>query len=127
MNKRWKNFNELDFEMCTPKCSISAMSDAFMNRLQYARDLAGIPFVLNSAYRSSDYDKSKGRTGTGFHTLGHAVDIKCTSSRDRYKILNACLLAGFSGIGIGPTFIHVDDRYSVDGTDSKNVPVIWLY
>lgn len=124
MNKRWKNFNELDFVMCTPTCSLSFMADSFMNRLQTARDIAGIPFVLNSAYRSKDYELSKGRSGSGMHTYGRAVDIKCTKSTDRYIIVDACIKAGFTGIGIGPSFIHVDDRYF---NNPENKPLIWLY
>lgn len=118
MNKRWKNFNELDFAMAVPSCSLSSMNEGFMNRLQTARDIAGIPFKINSAFRSKEYELSKGRSGSGFHTLGAAVDISCKDSHSRLLIVDALLKAGFTGIGIGPTFIHVDDRVE---------QLIWLY
>lgn len=118
MNKRWKNFNELEFNMAVPSCSLKQMDESFMNRLQTARDIAGIPFRINSAFRSEPYELSKGRSGNGFHTLGAAVDLACTSSRDRLIIIDALLKAGFTGIGIGPTFIHVDNRSD---------KLIWLY
>lgn len=118
MCKRWKNFNEIEFQMCTPTCSLKQMNESFMNKLQTARDIAGIPFRLNSAFRSEAYELSKGRSGKGFHTLGAAVDIACTTSHERLIIIDALLKAGFTGIGIGPTFIHVDNRSD---------KLIWLY
>ena len=58
MCKRWKNFNEIEFQMATPSCSLKQMSESFMNRLQTARDIAGIPFRINSAFRSEQYELS---------------------------------------------------------------------
>lgn len=106
--------------MCTPSCSLSNMSQSFMNRLDMAREIAGIPFVLNCAYRSVTWDKLHGRSGNSYHTLGRAVDIKCLSSKERYKIVAALLKSGFTGIGVNKTFIHVDDRVVTD-------PLIFLY
>lgn len=102
-------FTEKEFERCSPSCSKSDMNVNFLSRLNYARFVADVPFVLNSAFRSSEYDKSKGRSGTGYHTQGRAVDIRCTSSRDRALIVWSCLNAGLS-CGISKTFVHVDDR-----------------
>ena len=77
--------------------------------LDCARADSGVPFVLNCAFRSVEYDKRKGRSGTSFHTLGRAVDIRCTDSYTRSKILQYCLRYGLS-CGISKTFIHVDNR-----------------
>ena len=52
---------------------------------------------------------------------GLAVDISCNSSRDRSIILTALIDSGFTRIGIGKTFIHVD----LDKSKSQNV--IWMY
>lgn len=86
------------------------MDTAFMLRLDEARALAGIPFVLNSAFRSYEYELDHGRSGSGYHTKGRAVDISCKDASSRYIIVKALIDAGFHGIGISNTFIHVDDR-----------------
>lgn len=103
-------FSEKEFNNLTPSCSLSDMDERFMNKLDLARAFSRIPFVLNCAYRSSDWDKSKGRTGLSYHCCGRAVDIRCKDSHNRFRIVYSLLNAGFTCIGIYPTFIHVDDR-----------------
>lgn len=116
-----KYFVEREFELCSPSCSLQDMHQATMLKLDAARKIAGIPFVLNSAYRSPSHDKSRGRSGTGAHTLGRAVDIRCSSDRNRFIIIEALLKAGFHRIGIAKSFIHADDS-------SEHTPeVAWLY
>ena len=115
---KYPNFKEREFFACSPSCSLKDMNESFMERLQTARTLAGVPFKLNSAYRSVVHEKSHGRTGKSMHTQGRAVDIKCVDSGYRYRIISALIAAGFHGIGVDNTFIHVDDRYS---------PLLWLY
>ena len=116
-----KHFNEGEFRACTPSCSLQNMKQGTMNRLDKAREIAGIPFVLNSADRSVAWEKSKGRTGTGAHTMGRAVDIRCNTSQNRMKIVRAALQAGFNRIGIGKTYVHLDDDLSLPQQ------VIWHY
>ncbi len=101
-------FNDSEFRKCSPSCSIDDMDPEFMATLDRIREKAGIPLVLNSAYRSSAYDKSKGRSGTGAHTEGRAVDIRCNTDSNRYKIITAALACGVTRIGIGKTYIHID-------------------
>lgn len=116
--RKYQFFEEGEFAKCVPSCSLSQMDSAFMIRLDTARCLAGIPFVLNSAYRSPEWDKSRGRSGKSFHCVGRAVDISCKDSVSRLQIVRALIKAGFIGIGIADTFIHVDDR---------TFPNLWLY
>ena len=118
IKNKYPNFSEQEFLACSPSCSLSDMDTNFMERLQTARTLAGVPFKLNSAYRSVDHELKRGRTGKSMHTKGRAVDIKCVDSGNRYRIISALLAAGFHGIGVDNTFIHVDDR---------DFPLIWLY
>lgn len=116
-------FKPEEFSRCVPKCNISDMSLSFLQKLDVVRDYAGIVFKINSAYRSSDYDKSKGRSGKGFHTLGRAVDIDCRNSVSRAKIIEACLRVGLS-CGVSSTFIHIDDR---DVDEGYLDPIVFLY
>ena len=104
-----KYFKESEFDRCTPTCSLQDMNQTTMDKLDAAREMAGIPIVLNSAYRSVDYEKSKNRMGTSAHTLGRAVDIRCNSDENRFKLIVALYRAGFTRIGVSKTYIHADD------------------
>lgn len=116
-----KYFAEKEFKACTPSCSLQDMSQELMNKLDEARAKAGIPFVLNCAYRSSAWDKKLGRSGNSAHTRGKAVDIRCSTSANRFKVVKALLEVGFKRIGIGKTFIHADVDSSLPS------PVIFDY
>ncbi len=116
-----RHFKEKEFNACTPSCSLQDMKQSTMNRLDTLRDLAGIPLVINSAFRSPEHDRSKGRSGTGAHTLGQAVDIRCSTSENRFKIVQAAIKAGFTRIGIDKSFVHVDD------STRHPQSVVWLY
>lgn len=114
-------FNESEFQACTPSCKRSQINDASLARLDLCRSIAKTPFILSSAYRSREYEISKGRSGTGAHTEGRAFDIRCADSSKRMLIVRAALEVGFTRIGIGKTFIHLDDSPNL----AQNV--IWLY
>lgn len=117
----YRYFTEKEFNACTPSCSIGEMDGDFMEKLDKLRDIAGIPIVINCAYRSREWDLKKGRSGNSAHTKGKAVDIRCIDSSNRYKILQAAIQLGFRRIGIADTFIHLD----MD--ESLPQGVIWLY
>lgn len=121
MKGNYEYFTDRDFKTANPSCSIDDMDKAFMYRLDKAREFAGVPFIVNSAYRTVEHEHKMGRDGTSSHTKGLAVDISVTSSRNRYHILRGLLKVGFTRIGIGETFIHVD------GDDDKAQKVIWDY
>ena len=104
-----KYFKESEFQRYSPSCSLQDMEQGTMDRLDKVRELAGIPLVLNSAYRSVEHEKRQGRAGTSSHTLGRAVDIRCNDSANRYKIVKAAIEAGFTRIGIGKSYVHLDD------------------
>lgn len=116
-----KYFSAMEFRKCTPSCKISQMDEAFLAKLDEVRERAGIPLVLNSAYRSKEYEWSKNRSGTSAHCEGKAVDIRCNSSSNRYKIVKAAMEVGFRRIGIARTYIHLDDA------SDKAQDVIWDY
>lgn len=119
--KLYRYFSEDDFKNALPSCSIDDMSPDLLDMLDKAREIAGIPFKVNSAYRTVEYEKSKGRQGTSRHCFGLAVDIACYTSNFRYRIVSALIEVGFHRIGIGSNFIHADIGYK--GSE----PIIWLY
>lgn len=121
MNLRsYKHFKPYEFECCVPKCSIDDMNADFLCALDDARELAGVPFTLNSAFRSKGWELEHGRTGTSSHCKGLAVDIRCSDSRRRYLIVNSLIAVGFMRIGINKSYIHVD-------SDPDKRSSIWLY
>ena len=117
----YRYFSDKEFKNCSPSCSINDMDKEFMDKLDILREKAGIPLVITSAYRSREWDLSKGRSGNGAHTKGVAVDIRCNNSHNRFLILKAAFEIGFKRIGIANTFIHVDDDSSLPQE------VIWGY
>ena len=116
-----KHFKEIEFQRTTPSCSLQDMKQSTMNKLDAARDIAGVPFVINSAFRTIEHEKRQGRAGTSSHTTGRAVDIRCNADSNRFKIIDALIKSGFNRIGVHKTFIHADDSE----THTKNV--IWFY
>ena len=97
------------------------MDLCFLDKLDQARAKAGIPFIINSAFRTEERNKLIGGSANSSHLKGLAVDIKATNSRTRFIILEALISVGFNRIGIADTFIHVD----LDLEKSDNV--IWTY
>ena len=67
----------------------------------------GKEFIVNSAWRSKDYNKSIGGAKNSIHMSGYAIDIK-VSAGDRDAVFLAAERAGFTGIGIYSTFMHLD-------------------
>lgn len=104
----------------------SKMNKEFLGRLSWARILASEPFFINSGYRSKEYNDTLRRLGyptspSSSHLTGCAADIRIISSASRFNILNALIAAGFTRIGVGKNFIHVD----TDPNKPQNI--IWTY
>ena len=88
--------------------------------LDNIRHRAGIPFKINSAYRSPEYNKKIGGVSNSAHCLGKAVDIAATDSKSRFLIIEAALHFGIQRIGIAKNFIHLDIK-------DEPIEVAWLY
>jgi len=117
-----KYFKLSEFDSPDEIGSGAKMDKKFLEKLDYARGNAGIPFKINSGYRTEHWNDKviKARIGSS-HKLGLAADIACRGSRDRALIIRALLEVGITRIGIGKTFIHCD----VD--KRKDQDVFWLY
>ena len=96
------------------------MDANFLHKLDKARSIAGLPFKINSAYRSPEHPLSI-KNPSSSHIKGLAADISAKDSRTRFIIVDALIKAGFNRIGIADTFIHVD--MDLD----KSNKVIWTY
>jgi len=108
-------------EFACPCCGENLISPALVQKLNYAREVAEVPFVINSGYRCEKHNKEVGGSPTSSHLKGLAVDIRTKGSRDRFDILSSLLTEGFKRLGVGQDFIHAD----ID--NSKTQEVMWDY
>lgn len=97
------------------------MQQEFLDLLDEARDIAQVPFRINSGFRTSEHNLRVGGTETSSHLTGWAADISATTSNRRWVIIHALLQVGFTRIGVADTFVHCD----LDPSKSRNV--MWLY
>ena len=133
----WSQYRHFDPEsdsmLACPCCGACRMDMRFMDKLEFARMYAAVPFSINSGGRCPSHDRDVHReqvedgtyTGTSSHISNEskpscACDIAADST-NRYQVVRGLLTAGFTRLGIAKTFIHVDD--DVD----KAPEVIWLY
>lgn len=78
--------------------------------LEKLRTLAGNkPIKINSGYRSPTYNKRIGGSPNSQHMKGTAADIVIKELTPK-QVAVLAEKAGFMGIGIYPTFTHVDVR-----------------
>ena len=70
-----RNFNSDEFDSRDTKGTGMLMDKQFIGQLQKAREIAGIPFVINSGYRTREYNKFIGGVPNSAHTKGKAADI----------------------------------------------------
>jgi len=105
-------------EFLCPCCGKEHMDARFMQRLDTARTLAGVPFKVNSGWRCSAYNEQVSSNSTGRHVKGQAADIDADDAATRGAILRALYAAGFMSFALADGFIHVD---------SAGVPWVGLY
>ncbi len=113
-----KYFNESEFEC--PCCGNNLIDDRLMKKLDLARGIARIPFIITSGYRCPIHNKAVGGVENSAHLSGLAADIACNNMSDRLKIISALLFCGFRRVNIKKDFIHVD----IDRTKQKG---LWIY
>lgn len=95
------------------------MHNSTLLMLDKAREIAGVPFKINSGYRTKAHNaKLKGAVKNSSHTRGYAADIH-TTPKTAKVIEQALRKAGFKRIGKYNTFIHADND------PSKPTPATW--
>jgi len=121
-----KHFDFEEFDCPTLEGSGLPTSDGgkmcidFLKKLDEAREIANVPFVITSGYRTPQHNLDVGGRVGSSHCKGLAVDIACNNSGDRVKILTALIQVGFRRIGIHKSFIHSD-------LDHDKPNALWLY
>jgi len=122
LKPHWDKFEQktMSYKYFTEK-EVEGLKSELVVLLDKAREMAGIPFVLNSTVRNVEENSSVGGVPDSAHIYGMAVDIRVRNSVERFAIVNALLKAGFKRVGVGKTFVHCD----IDQSKPQNV--IWLY
>ena len=120
MAKKYKYFNLKEFDSPDLEGSGEMMEESFLDMLEEAREIAGIPFKINSGFRTMERNQMVGGRVGSSHLKGVAADIHCNNSHNRQIILNALAQAGFTRYGVAKTFIHVD-------SDKQKPDACWLY
>ena len=88
---------------------VKGLKPEFVELLDKARELAGIPFVITSGYRTEDKNEEVGGVDGSAHTKGLAVDLRARNSNEHYKITKAIMAVGISRISRKyPNHIHCD-------------------
>lgn len=76
--------------------------------LDWARGRANIPFEITCGVRTPEQNTAVGGVSESSHLKGLAVDLACSDSMARYKMVQALLLSGFKRLGIYDKHIHAD-------------------
>lgn len=109
------------------------MDPDFMQRLDAARRIAGVPFAITpgGGYRTTKYNadllkRNPHASPRSLHKDGRAADIAVPNgdAHRRGVIVGALIAAGFERIGLAHSFVHVDDGTEDDG---RRTPAIWIY
>lgn len=112
-----KYFKPEEFERNAPEGSARYMDYNLVKRLDEAREIAGIPFLITSAYRTEEHNAEVGGSKTSSHCKGTAVDIAAKDGRTVFIMLQAMLQVGLTRFEVDEYHIHVD----TDSTKPKNV------
>ena len=123
-----KKFSKLEI-MCPCSCGADKISSILIEKLQKVRNIIGRPIVITSGVRCEFYNASIKASMNSSHIpdsygMGNAVDIACTTSTDRYELIQVAQKffnrMGISGGSYGG-FVHLD-------VDKEKVQeVMWLY
>ena len=108
-------------EFACNHCGMVQMNEDFLQKLDNARAIAGVPFRITSGYRCPAHNAAVGGKPTSSHMSGYAVDIACDDSDSRWHIIGSLYEAGLTRVGIAKTFIHVD------ADPGKPSELVWLY
>lgn len=116
-----KHFKPVEFDSPDSLGSGYGMDFGFVKKLDVLRELCGFPLIVDSGYRTPAHNTAVGGEAASAHLTGEAVDIRCLTTQARFMILGNAFSLGFRRVGVGDTFIHLDDSATLDQR------VFWLY
>lgn len=104
-----ENFTVKEFA-CKDKSDVVWIDDDLVAVLQMIREHYSKPVIINSAYRTPEWNGKVGGAKYSYHQLGMAADIriKDVSSKDLAKTASNLMKMG--GVICYTNFVHVDVR-----------------
>ncbi len=117
ISTKFKYFNLSEF--ADHYSGVNKIDPSVVQMLDKAREIAGVPFKINSGYRDKNHPESL-KNPTSSHIKGLAVDI-ATTPQTQDIIYNSLKKAGFIRLGVGDDFIHADMDYD------KDKYITWFY
>lgn len=122
-----KNFKLSEFQ-CRGGSQLVKIDSKLVNLLQILRDRLDTPLVVNSGYRTPEYNKKVNGINNSLHVQGKAADIsKRNLSISDSSLVSICKEIGFNGIIIYDTFIHLDtgdNKYYLDKRTRASVGTV---
>lgn len=87
---------------------VEGLMPELVDKLNTARHVAGVPFIITSGKRSSDQNERAMGVDGSAHVTGLAVDLRVSDGSKRFAIVRGLLAAGFVRIGVYTKHIHCD-------------------
>lgn len=99
---------------------VAGLNERLIILLDQWRDKAGIPITITCGLRTQEKNDSlstplgdsgsvlKGSVPDSAHLKGLAVDVRCSDSTTRFKLVKAALEVRFRRIEVATAHIHVD-------------------
>lgn len=103
-----KNFKVKEFA-CNDGSDTIYIDNQLVWYLQKIRDNYGKAVIINSAYRTSSYNKKVGGATNSYHIKGMAADIRINGVSPKTLAAYAKSI-GIKGVGTYKNFVHVDTR-----------------
>lgn len=103
------NFKAKEFACKDGSDNIVLHNSFVVEKLQKIRSHFGQPVTINSAYRTSSYNKKVGGASGSFHCKGRAFDI-VVKGKSPAEVAKYAASIGIKGIIQYETFVHVDSR-----------------
>ena len=109
-NQVSKNFKVKEFA-CKDGSDTIFIDSNLVDVLQTIRDHFNKPVIINSGYRTENYNKKIGGAEYSQHMYGKAVDIRVSGVKPKEVAEFAeTLIPNIGGIGIYNSFTHIDVR-----------------
>jgi len=94
-------------------CGLIDISDNALYMFDRMREIYGKEMIVTSGCRCEEYNAKIGGAPGSAHTpqedgLTYALDIACSDSRDRFKLVEAAFRVGCVRFGIYDDYIHFD-------------------
>jgi len=89
---------------------VRGLDPGLVSLLDYARQLAGVPFVITCGLRTPEENVAVGGAANSAHLRGLAVDLRAHDSESRFLILAALFKVGFRRFEVvaADGHVHVD-------------------